>query len=869
MEILLNNGWLFRSADHDWAEVTLPHDWLITQKAPYHQSAVLSYRRQLECSANKEDERVFICFDSVFMDCTIWLNGSLLGEWKNGYTPFHFDITDHINRNDPNTLEVKINYQHPCERWYSGAGILGNVRLVIKEKNHFALGGVYITTTMEDGVWQYDVQSDVVSSSPYTTRHTLLGEEIPPKAWSVDDPNWYVLKSELVVDGRCCDTVFTPFGFRTIECTREKGLLLNGEPIRLKGVCLHNDLGALGAVHNRPALQRRLLQMKRMGANAVRSAHNPPSQLFMELCDEIGLLVLSELTDVWHTPKTPYDYARFFDEWIERDARAWIMTGRNHPSLLMWSIGNEIVDTHQDPQGAMITIARLLALIDQYDPKHNGIPTFCSNYLEWQPTQKCAEAFTVVGYNYAPHLLEEHYNHYPERIVFASESCSTVQSRGIYHFPYAQSTLSDDDFQCSSLGNSSTSWGSSSVEQCLLDDLNTPHSLGQFIWAGIDYLGEPTPYHTKNSYLGHVDTAGFEKDSYYLFKAAWSEEPTLHLLPYWDFNEGQIIDVRAYTNVYRVELFVNGVSHSTQYPGDRYSALWHVPYTPGVIEARSYDERGTLLCHAKRSSFGEVASLHSETERFGDLSFVSIRGVDEAGNWVENARSRVIVEVHGGTLLGLDNGDSTDYEGYNSTSRCLFSGKLLAIVRGDTPTITSRIDEEDIPVRSIELTQNGRVVTAALKPEQSRYNDVSWRVTNHAGIDSPLADFIIASDRRSIALQPKADGVVTVRCAVNNGRAHPAFYSQRDVSITGYGQPFLDPYSFISGGLYDRGVQELTNGNERGVATLRTGTSTVSFADLDFGMWGSAELTVSLFPLQAEAFDFEVYCDDEFITTLT
>jgi beta-galactosidase len=632
--------------------------------------------------------------------------------------------------------------------------------------------------------------------------------------------------------------------------------------VKLNGVCLHSDLGGLGAAVYPDAIRRQLTLLRAMGANAIRTAHNPPATAFMDLADEMGFLVLSEILDMWQRPKNPYDYARFFDDWIERDMAAWIRRDRNHPSVILWSVGNEIYDTHADAEAGSKTLRLLLDLVKKHDPKGHAPATLCSNYMPWKNTQACMDLVKIAGYNYGEFLYQEHHKQHPDWVLYGSETCSTVQSRGVYHFPLSQSQMADDDLQCSALGNSSTSWGAPSVEACLLTDLHTPFSLGQFLWAGQDYLGEPTPYDTKNAYFGHLDTAGFPKDSYYTIQAAWTETPMIHLFPYWDFSKGQPIDVRVCTSAPKVELFLNDQSLGTKELNGRWLADWQVHYQPGTLRAVAYDEKGSVIAQATRQSFGDAAELRVDCQRHGALTFAAITAVDGLGRPVENANCRVQVAVEGGALLALDNGDSTDREPYQSPSRRLFSGRLLAIVQshgeGD-PHIAAEFDREDIPIRKVELVCNDTEITARTYPPDATHHELIWRLTDAAGIDSPLGVLTVAEDGRSATVLPKGDGTVYVRCSPTNGRAHPAFVAVWPLTFSGLGKPFLDPYGFLSGGLYTDSNAALTNGNERGVATLRDGESHVGFRDLDFGDYGSDEVTLWLFPLEKEPFPFELW----------
>jgi beta-galactosidase len=371
-----------------------------------------------------------------------------------------------------------------------------------------------------------------------------------PEVWDIDSPVLYTLRTELISKGTVLDEAINQFGFRTIQFDPEKGFLLNDRKVKLHGVCQHHDLGALGAAVNRTALRRQLTLLKEMGVNAIRTSHNMCAVELLELADEMGILINAESFDMWERPKNKYDYARFFKDWVEKDVANWIRRDRNHPCIILWCIGNEIYDTHADEHGQETT-RNLMNLVQKHDPYHNAWVTIGSNYMPWENAQGCADIVKLAGYNYAEKYYDAHHDKYPDWIIYGSETGSIVQSRGIYHFPRSEAILCDDDEQCSSLGNSITSWGARSIEKCILDDRDASFSAGMFIWSGFDYIGEPTPYHTKNSYFGQLDTAGFQKDSFYVYQSAWTDyrkAPMIHLYPYWDFNEGQRIDIRVCSN---------------------------------------------------------------------------------------------------------------------------------------------------------------------------------------------------------------------------------------------------------------------------------------------------------------------------------
>lgn len=622
---------------------------------------------------------------------------------------------------------------------------------------------------------------------------------------------------------------------------------------------------------------------------------------------------------MWERSKTEYDYARFFPEWAARDVASWIRRDRNCPSVILWSIGNEIYDTHADARGLQVT-KMLHELVRQHDPKGHAPTTIGSNYMMGEGAQRCADVVKLAGYNYAERLYDPHHAAHPDWVIYGSETGSVVQSRGIYHFPLRQPLLADDDLQCSALGNSATSWGARNTEACILADENTPYSAGQFIWTGTDYIGEPTPYHTRNSYFGQVDTAGFEKDSFYIFQSAWTDwqaAPMVHVFPYWDFSPGQPIDVRVCSNAPEVELFAGGQSLGRRRLGiaeNKLVADYQLPYAVGTLRAVAYDPQGNIIAQQARSSFSDAVQLKLQAEETTlaadgqSLAFLTVSAVDVAGNPVENASNRVQVQVRGaGRLVGLDNGDSTDTDPYKGHTKNLFSGKLLAVVaatleagdvevivstpglKGASITLTSKpapqapgssrtlmssrpdLDrpglETFIPVRKVELRQAGDFaltperpstrIRATIFPANASDQSLLWDVTNAAGIPSNIAT--LAVEGHEAVLTAIGDGEVWLRCMSRSGADHVRLIAQLCFTVSGMGTPFLDPYGFISGGLYTSSSAELTNGNERGIATPRDEESYVTFAGIDFGPYGADTITLPLFSLTAEPFPIEIW----------
>lgn len=977
-----NNDWFFAkmplhtkletvlSGSISWSSVTLPHDWLIYDTHHLYESGEGWYHKTLLLNELVPNNYMSLCFEGVYMDSSLYVNGHLAGTWKYGYSTFEIDITPYITSGS-NEIYVRVVHESPNSRWYSGAGIYRNVWLKTYSEAHIVPYGVYISAQKQQddsGSWTVEIDTELrlrEVSSPAAMRKTMIQHTIRDEAdvkiaqietevawengqtvsipssisarrpilWDLSQPYCYTLKTELFVENKLVETEINRFGFRTMEFDSQRGFFLNGQPVKLHGVCQHHDLGCLGAAVNKAALQRQISLLQEMGVNAIRTAHNMPAVELMELADQMGVLIVSEAFDIWERPKTTYDYARFFPEWWKKDVASWIRRDRNHPSMLMWSIGNEIYDTHADERGQELT--RLLRdEVLLHDPKTNAVITIGSNYMPWENAQKCADLVRFAGYNYGEKYYDLHHKEHPDWIIYGSETSSTVQSRGIYHFPLSQSVLSDDDEQCSSLGNSSTSWGAKSTERCIMDDRDAVYSPGQFIWTGFDYIGEPTPYHTKNSYFGQLDTAGFKKDSFYIYQAEWTDykvSPMVHIFPYWDFSTGQMIDVRVCSNAPRIELFFNEVSQGIVDIDHKYDhkllGEWRIPYQKGVLQAVAYDENGAPIATDMRSSFGDAASLvmmpdrNTITADGSDLIFIEISAVDQDGIPVENANNRVHITVEGsGRLVGLDNGDSTDYDQYKGTNRRLFSGKLLAVIASTAETGSIRVHAEsrglnpaelvlmatppqpskgiahelslysytnanaeelesqalskthelltsEIPIRKLEiicpagnqLSKDSRSlpVRVQIHPSSATYQEVQWRVTNAGGIDANIA--ALDANGHEAVITALGDGDVYIRCAATNGSDHIRLYALMEFHISDLGQACLNPYEFVSAGYHSESSLNLTNGNDRGVATGRDGESRICFDKIDFGSFGSDEITLPIFSLDDTEFPIEIW----------
>lgn len=967
---LFNDGWqfakqpLFTSYDEisrrpeAFVSVGLPHDWLIYQGTDLYENGTGWYRKKFLYHPG-DGEIAFLRVEGVYMDSAVYVNGEKVMEWKYGYSTFEVPLEGHL-KDGENEIMVSVNFQSPNSRWYSGAGIYRDVWLKVVNRTHLLSDGIYtVVKPAENDSWELEVRMEGIFCRDGEIRCTLTdrlsgkavagdGEEqtlltvraaaarevqtLTEKAvvrgvtrWDVEHPHLYDLKAELFVNGSSVQTERYTIGFCEKKFLPDQGFLLNGRKVKLNGVCEHHDLGCLGAAYNHRAMERKLEILKQMGVNALRLTHNMFAPDVMELADSMGFLVISEAFDMWERPKNPYDYGRFFPEWYRKDVASWVRRDRNHPSLILWSIGNEIYDTHVSDRGQELT-KMLMKEVRIHDPEENARITIGSNYMPWENAQKCADLVKVAGYNYAEKYYDEHHREHPDWIIYGSETGSTVQSRGIYRFPYSQSVLSDVDSQCSALGNSTTSWGARSSEACVVAERDHEFSCGQFLWTGFDYIGEPTPYHTRNSYFGQIDTAGFPKDSYYIYQAEWTDyrkKPMVHLFPYWDFNEGQLIDVRVCSNAPMVELFMNGRSQGTfeidhAHGGEKeLTGHWQLPYEPGEITAKAYDDQGNEIASETRHSFGEARKITWKVDRpvlkadGRDLAFIEIGMEDENGYPVENADSRVFVRVDGsGYLAGLDNGDSTDVEEYKTVSRRLFSGKLLAVVAagseageirveitsmGMEPAVftlkteecprqdgigempwktdqeTARAETEkyrnDIPVRALRIrTSRGTLLSpenkwteaeAVICPENAGDRQVIWSIVDDAGIPSSLAT--VESDGRKAKITAVSDGEFRLRCMSKSGTGEIRIISEMNFSVTGFGKAYLDPYGFIAGGLYDYVKGTATNGNEHGVATSRDGETQVGFHSLDFGPFGSDEIELPIFALDSNDYEIQVY----------
>jgi len=748
----LDQGWRFhlgdvtegekpQMSDADWRTLDVPHDFSIegppgadpaTMEGPFDRRSpggsgagslnggIAWYRKTFTLPEDAKGKRVCVRFDGVYMDSDVWLNGAHLGKHPYGYTSYQFDLTPQMKPGG-NVLAVRVNVQQPCSRWYSGAGIYRHVRLTITDPVHVAQWGTCVTTPeVLDAAAQVRVRTRVQNEGEAGVKATLTTEIVDAggkkiaehqaaeqiaaggshefdqtlkvatlRRWSIENPYLYRALSEVRVGDRLVDRYETSFGIRIIEFTAEKGFLLNGKRVQLKGVCNHHDLGCLGAAVHRRAIERQLEILKAMGCNAIRTSHNPPAPELLELCDRMGLVVMDEAFDEWIIPKSGmrYGYGRFFDEWSERDLVSMIHRDRNHPSVILWSIGNEIKE-QAAPNGG--TMAKRLADICHREDPTRPVTSGC-NKVGPALQNGFIKALDVLGINY----FVDNYNSQRGQLLVAAETSSALSTRGEYGLtlkPDGQVAINmRANNQCVSYDMDRPGWGCT-AEDSLLALKNAPWVAGEFVWTGFDYIGEPTPYGwpSRSSYFGIIDLAGFPKDRYYLYQSQWTDKPVIHLLPHWNWKgfEGKEIPVWCFTNAESVELFLNGKSLGSKDFRDTKSLHleWKVQYEPGVLKAVGKKGGQTIVDEVRTA--GEPARLIVRPDRKQlaadgeDLSFVEVRIVDKDGNLCPNADNQITFGLEGpGTIAGVDNGDPTNHEPFKAAKHKAFHGLCLAVIK--------------------------------------------------------------------------------------------------------------------------------------------------------------------------------------------
>lgn len=748
--------------DSAWRHINLPHDWSIeldfnpespsTHEGGYLDGGVGWYRKAFTLPSTLENKQISIDFDGVYMNSTTYLNGQALGTYPYGYNAFTYDITGKVYTDGrENVLVVKVNNTQPSSRWYSGSGIYRNVYLTVKNAIHVERYGTFVTTpSLETDIKAnragvniktkvknvsgessnitvksliYDADGAVVGSVVSEEQTILTGEAAifedhtvisNPKLWSTAIANRYKLVTEVMAGGQLMDTYETAFGLRYFAFDPNDGFSLNGQPMKLHGVCMHHDLGALGAATNASAVERQMRIMKDMGVNAVRVTHNPASPELIEACNSLGLLVVEEAFDTWNQSKKTYDFGSFFSTWAEHDIKEMVNKHKNEPSIIMWSIGNEIYDTTSS--SGVETVRHLVKWVKEIDttrPTTIGEDKTRGDKVNVTSLDENIEAIfnevDVIGLNYSENNYSGYHERNPKWKLYGSETSSATRSRGVYTHPYDynQSTIYADHQQ-SSYDNDYVSWGRT-AEDAWKWDRDSKHIAGQFIWTGFDYIGEPTPYYhsfpSKSSYFGAVDTAGFPKDIFYYYQSQWSKKPMVHILPHWNWKEGESVRVLVYTNAQKVELLLNGKSlgerrfeTKTTSWGATYKETtdgktyleWMILFMEGTLEAVARDENDHVICRDKVETAGDPAAVRLTADRQviasdgRDLSFITVDIVDSAGRIVPTANNLIHFCAEGnGELVGVDNGNAASIERYKDNKRMAFNGKALAIIQSN------------------------------------------------------------------------------------------------------------------------------------------------------------------------------------------
>ena len=747
----LNEGWQFSRDKVTWQDVRVPHDWAISgpfdkkwdlQTVAIEQNGEKEkteksgrsgalpwigkghYKRSIYI--DQSCSRAELLFDGAMSEPTVYVNGQLAGKWAYGYNAFRVDITPMMRKGE-NKVEVELNNVEESSRWYPGGGIYRPVKLI-------TLGKVYIddwsifahTTKLEKKMATVEVTAKVMgqltsknagieialydkkggfvaANRVVPTANGVVKASLDvekPQLWSPESPYLYQLVTRVYQDNQLIDEVTMPYGVRTVKVSKENGFQLNGVTRKIKGVCLHHDLGPLGAAENRAALIRQITTMKAMGCDAIRTAHNMPSTMMMNLCDSLGMMVMAESFDMWIYPKCKNGYARFYKEWSDRDITNLILNHRNHPAIVMWSIGNEIPE--QGMKGGQEMAKHLQDLCHKFDPSRPV--TQGMDRVDNALKTGFAQTMDVPGFNYRLHRYEPCIDKLPQGFLLGSETASTVSSRGVYKFPVVVSDHATyPDGQCSSYDTEYCSWSNLPDDDWRMQD-DKSWVIGEFVWTGYDYLGEPTPYDTywpsRSSYFGICDLAGLPKDRYFLYRSKWNaKEHTTHLLPHWTWpgREGEVTPVYCYTDGVEGELFVNGKSQGrikkdASQRLDRYRLRWNnVRYEAGELKVVTYDKEGKKIGETVRKTAGTPASLEANvwTEHKNgvlkpngnDLAFITVWLNDKNGTMVPTADDNLTFEVSGaGKFVAACNGDATSLQPFTQPEMKLFSGQLVLVV---------------------------------------------------------------------------------------------------------------------------------------------------------------------------------------------
>lgn len=758
--------------DSKWQKVTVPHDWAIygpfswdndkqnvaiaqdgQKEAMEHAGRTGGlpfvgtgwYRTEIEVPEFTDGKKATLVFDGAMSHARVYVNGKEAGYWPYGYNTFYFDVTDLIEKGKKNTIAVRLENLPESSRWYPGAGLYRNVHLLVTDDAHIPVWGTYITTPEINKDWAkvvvrtkidlpkdadpdkftlttviYDKEGKQIAEKTESASEIRYNDDEiaqsfivnDPQLWTVDTPTLYRAESILKKDGRTCDEYTTTFGIRSIEVRPNDGFYLNGEKIVFKGVCNHSDLGPLGMAVNDAAIRRQIRILKDMGCNAIRTSHNMPAPELVKACDEMGMMLMAESFDEWKLPKCKNGYNLLFDEWAEKDLTNLIRHYRNNPSIVMWCIGNEV--SEQWHEGGCKTAYFLQNIAHREDPTRpvtqgmDGPDAVLNNNF--------AAIMDVAGFNYRPFKYQEAYSKLPQQIVLGSETASTVSSRGVYKFPVERKAMAVyDDHQSSGYDVEHCGW-SNLPEDDFIQHEDLAYCIGEFVWTGFDYLGEPTPYYTNwpshSSLFGIIDLAGIPKDRYYLYRSHWNkDQETLHILPHWTWTgrEGEVTPVFVYTNYPEAELFINGVSQGrrkkdlsveidSSYTPEaqksferqkRYRLMWmDTKYEPGTVKVVAYDNNGKAVAEKEIRTAGkphhiELSADRSQISADGkDLSFINVRVVDKDGNLCPDATNKIRFKVSGaGSYHAVANGDPASLESFQAPEMSVFHGQLTAIVK--------------------------------------------------------------------------------------------------------------------------------------------------------------------------------------------
>ncbi len=780
--------------DRNWQSVRIPHDWAIygpfsltndrqdvaitqdgQKEAIEHAGrtgglpfvGVGWYRNSFDIPDFSKDRKVTIQFDGAMSNAQVYVNGKEAGLWRNGYNTFHFDITNLLNTDGKNnSLAVRLENFTEQSRWYPGAGLYRNVHLIVTNESHIPVWGTFVTTPRVNEEFaevnvktKIDFPDAIASPSDYELKTVVKDTEgnpiaqqtdklgnfedkefkqslivMNPVLWDIQQPNLYSVESTLMKSGSVVDTYTTTFGIRDIQIIPDKGFFLNGRMVKFKGVCMHHDLGPLGGAVNDAAIRRQIRILQDMGVNAIRTSHNMPAPELVKAADEMGMMLAVETFDEWGIAKVANGYNKYFNEWAEKDLVNVVHHFRNNPSVVMWFIGNEV-----EEQSVMwgSRVARFLQdIVQREDPTR-----FVSNGMD-RPDAVYANGMAammdVAGFNYRPFKYKEAYGRLPQQIILGAETASTVSSRGVYKFPVERKSMATyDDHQSSSYDVEHCAWSDLPEDNFVYHD-DLPYCIGEFVWTGFDYLGEPTPYYTNwpshSSLFGIVDLAGIPKDRFYLYRSQWApEKETLHILPHWTWKgrEGETTPVFVYTNHPTVELFINGKSQGKRTKDTsigidstytdkaqkeferqkRYRLMWmDTKYEPGTVKAVAYDANGNEVATEEVHTAGAPHHLVLEADRKTikadgkDLSFITVSVVDKDGNLCPHADDLVKFKVKGaGTYRAGANGNSASLDLFHEPQMHFFNGKLTAIVESLEQPGTIKLEASAKGVKSASI----------------------------------------------------------------------------------------------------------------------------------------------------------------------